>query len=182
MTFNVLIATLGRHTLQRMLDSLKNQLQEQDCLTLVFDGHSTIPLFNLDNFKCEIKQYCEPVALGAWGHGIRNKYASLLEKRDFVMHGDDDDFYLPAFDELRSKCVNKDTLYIARMNHTKMNDILPQGPFIRINHIGTPNGIIPYELNKSSVWKHQYGGDGIFYEELATKASVEFLSTIIYQV
>ena len=181
MSFQILIATIGRPSLQRMLDSLRDQLQEQDCLTLVFDGHSKIPEFNLKDFKCEVKQSCEPVVLGSWGHGIRNKYASLLEKRDFVMHGDDD-IYLPSFQELRQSCINKDTLYIAKMNLTKLRRIIPEGPFIRLNHIGTPNGIIPYELNKTSVWKHQYGGDGLFYEDLSKKARVEFLNTIIYQV
>jgi hypothetical protein len=181
LSFNILIATIGRPSLQIMLDSLREQLQEQDCLTLVFDGHSSIPEFNL-NFKCKVIQYFEPVALGSWGHGIRNKYASLLEKRDFIMHADDDDIYLPVFYELRSKCINKDTLYIAKINLTKYRKIIPEGNFIRLNHIGTPNGIIPYELNKTSFWKHVYGGDGLFYEDLSKKSHVEYLPTIIYQV
>jgi hypothetical protein len=85
MTFNLLVATVGRPTLQRLLDSLSPQLEEHDCLTLVFDGHSRHPPVNLSAFKCKVTMYCEPVALGCWGHGIRNKYASFLEKKDFVM-------------------------------------------------------------------------------------------------
>jgi len=181
MSFHILIATIGRPYLQIMLDSLREQLQEQDCLTIVFDGHSTVPYFKL-NFKCKVNQYTEPVALGSWGHGIRNKYAFLLEKRDFIMHADDDDIYLPVFDELRSKCINKDTLYIAKIILTKQRVIIPEGNFIKLNHIGTPNGIIPYELNKCSVWKLKYGGDGLFYEDLSKKSNVEYLSTVIYIV
>lgn len=181
-SFNVLIATVGRPSLQRMLDSLSPQLEEQDCLTLVFDGKSEIPKFNLSGFKCKVNQYYEPAALGFWGHGIRNKYASLLEKKDFIMHADDDDYYYPdAFSQLRNLCMSTNTLYIARMMFG--NRVLPEGPFIRIDHIGTPCGIIPYELNMKGNWHTSYGGDGRFYEQLAaTKTPTEFLSTLIYHV
>jgi hypothetical protein len=180
--FNILIATIGRPSLQRMLDSLSSQLIESDCLTLVFDGHSSIPSFDLSKFKCQVVQHVEPIALGYWGHGIRNKYANLLEKRDFVMHGDDDDIYLPVFSELRKQCTDPQTLYIARMNLIGDRRVVPEGDFIRMNHIGTPNGIIPYDLNSKSEWKYHHGGDGKFYEYLASQTKIQFISTIIYQV
>jgi len=184
MTFHVLIATIGRPTLQRMLDSLSPQLDESDCLTIVYDGKSELPSFNLSALKCKVNQHIEPVALGSWGHAIRNKYAPLIEKRDFVMHADDDDIYLPGvFAELRRQCVDTQTLYIAKMHVRKIGRIIPEGDFIKINHIGTPNGIIPHELNSKSTWKYQYGGDGLFYEELSRFAkNVSFLSTVIYLV
>lgn len=183
MTFNILIATVGRPTLQRMLNSLSPQLSESDCLTLVFDGHATIPEFNLKDFKCKVQQYCEPVALGFWGHGIRNKYAPLLEKRDFVMHADDDDYYYPSvFPELRALCTCTNTLYIAKMRHSNGTH-LPEGMFIAVNHIGTPCGIIPYELNKKGTWLSRYGGDGLFYEKIAALGNpIVHLSTLIYHV
>jgi len=182
-SLNVLIATVGRPTLQRMLDSLSPQLSESDCLTLVFDGHATIPEFNLSSFKCKVTQYCEPVALGFWGHGIRNKYASLLEKKDFIMHADDDDHYYPnVFSELRTLCSDTNTLYIAKMR-TPYGRILPEGSFITVNHIGTPCGIIPYELNMKGTWATAYGGDGRFYEQIAALGNpIVHLSTLIYHV
>jgi len=182
MTFNILIATIGRPTLQRMLNSLSPQLVESDCLTIVYDGHSTPPVFDLLDFKCKVVQHCEPVALGSWGHGIRNKYAPLLEKRDFVLHADDDDSYLPgAFAKLRIQCTNPETLYVAKMNN--YGGIIPNGNVIKLNNIGTPCGIIPYDLNIKGTWRHQYGGDGLFYEEIAKSAkSIEHLQTVIYKV
>lgn len=182
-SFNILIATVGRPSLQRMLDSLKPQLEEEDCLTIVFDGKTEIPEFNISGFKCKVNQHCEPAALGFWGHGIRNKYALLLEKRDFVMHADDDDYYYPnVFPELRALCTVRNTLYIAKMRHSN-GAHLPEGPFIRVNHIGTPCGIIPYELNMKGHWHTAYGGDGQFYEQLArTGISVGYLPTLIYHV
>jgi len=182
LTFHVLIATVGRPSLQRMLNSLLPQLTQDDHLTIVFDGHTEIPKFDLSSAVCKVHQFAEPDKLGFWGHGIRNKYASIIEKTDLVMHADDDDVYLPdVFRHLRDLCSDKDTLYIAKMKLG--NRILPEGNFIRINHIGTPCGIIPHEANKTTLWKHQYGGDGLFYEELSTKCkSISHLPVVIYSV
>ena len=184
-TFNVLIATIARPTLQRMLDSLKPQLVAEDCLTLVFDGRTAPSWLSLDRFSCKIVIHEEPTALGHWGHGIRNKYAPLLEQRDFVMHGDDDDIYTEGtFAYLREKCTNRGCLYVGKM-HINPRLIVPvPGPNpIRIGNIGTPNGIIPHELNKMGIWKPICGGDGEFYISIAPKASsVALLDKIIYWV
>ena len=185
-SLQVLIATIGRSTLQRMLDSLSPQLQEQDCLTLVFDGHDKIPEFDLSKFKCEIKQYFEPIALGYWGHGIRNKYASLLEKRDFVMHADDDDIYLPnAFEDVRKLCIDKYILYISRMTLGYNGRVIPcrLSNCFWTGNIGTPNGIIPYDLNLKGHWAEGHGGDCKFYESLEqTGVIIKFLDTVIFVV
>lgn len=188
-TFNVLIATIGRPSLQRMLDSLLPQLTEQDCLTIVFDGNSELPYFDFTHAKCKVNQYCEPVALGYWGHAIRNKYASLLEKRDFVLHADDDDTYFPqVFDKLRQRCL-RNMLYIARM---KLPDgrIIPQyskgfiipKSVIKLQNIGTPCGIIPYELNIKGHWKHCSGGDWLFYESIKKLTNITYLDLLLYNV
>jgi hypothetical protein len=179
-TFNVLIATVGRPSLQRQLDSLVPQLKEPDVLTIVFDGHATIPCFDLSKMKCKIRQYCEPIALGYWGHGIRNKYASLLDPTDFVMHADDDDIYTEdAFDHIRYNC-RSNKLYVFLM---KSQDNV-YGYTLSINHVGTPCGIIPYEYNKQFEWGYYVGGDGEFYEKLNAKyaSEVVYVSELIYIV
>jgi len=181
-TFSILIATVGRPTLQTMLDSLSPQLNEADCLTIVFDGHSSIPNgFNLSDFKCNIVTFCEPVALGHWGHGIRNKYSSLIEKRDFVIHADDDNAYVPdAFKVIRNNCIDENTLYVFKM--MLMNQIVfPLNHAIKENNIDTGLGIIPYELNNKGVWLYRYGGDGSFYEQIAQQAKkIVFSNFIIF--
>jgi hypothetical protein len=184
-TFNVLIATTGRPSLQRMLNSLLPQLTENDALTIVFDGMDKIPtIFNFSNSKCKIYQYNEPVALGFWGHGIRNKYANLLEPKDFIMHADDDDLYeYDTFDFLRNTCIDSTKLYICLVRCILQNCIIGTvGTEIKVNKIGTQCGIIPYEYNKNATWQLFYGGDGMFYEELNRKYSnsVIFLKKIIY--
>ena len=180
-TINVLIATLGNPSLQRQLNSIAPQLKKQDWLTIVFDSHSTIPCFDLSQFRCNIRQFCEPSPLGYWGHGIRNKYAFLLDPTDFVMHADDDDMYTEdAFDHIRINCVDKTKLYVFLMKN-KDNFY---GYTLSINHVGTPCGVIPYEYNKQSDWGYFYGGDGAFYEKLNAKYSsnVVYVNEVIYNV
>jgi hypothetical protein len=180
-TFNILIATIGKPQLQRMLDSLSPQLEESDCLTIVYDGHSIEPEFNLKNFKCKVITHCEPTALGYWGHGIRNKYAPLLEHRDFIMHADDDDkYYDHVFSKLRLLCLDKSMLYIGLMNF--YGKAMPITKTIKENEIGTPCGIIPYTLNTKGYWKERYGGDGQFYLGLAELCEPEYLDVLMYWI
>ena len=180
-TFNVLIATVGRESLQTMLDSLKNQLNESDHLTIVFDGVKRQNCV-VTEFKCKVHIFEEPVALKYWGHAVRNKYASLLEKTDFVMHADDDDRYVPdAFDQLRKVCIDtKDTLYFAKM---VMGAILPKDGKGILGNVGTPCGIIPYKFNTAGKWGLYGGGDGFFYKDISIVIkNVVWLPNIIYLV
>ena len=183
-TFNILIATVGRPTLQNMLNSLSSQLWEDDCLTVVFDGHSNIPLmFDFTNFKCKVNLFYEPIALGYWGHGIRNKYANLLEKRDFIMHADDDDTYTDGiFNTIRSYILDINTLYVYKFEW--QNKPWPsKHDNCREGTIGTPLGVIPYELNKKGTWLPRFGGDGKFYEEIARHAkNIVFSDIVIYKI
>ena len=182
-SFHVLIATTGRPSLQQMLNSLSSQLLDRDCLTIVFDGCSEIPTFDLKNFKCKVNQFNEPKALGFWGHGVRNKYASLLEPRNFVMHADDDDIYKPdAFSMLRNLCKDSSKLYIAKTRMILKNtNNMESGN--SLENIATPCGIIPYELNKQGTWAEKYGGDNSFYQQIIKKVRViEFLNIVIYEV
>ena len=184
--FNVLIATIGKPELQQMLDSLSPQLDTHDCVTIVFDGHLEIPSFNFDNFKCPVKLFNEPVALGYWGHGIRNKYAPLLENRDFIMHADDDDIYTDfAFSKLRQECADNTILYIGQMQRVGIRKylvILPTIQQIKVGQVGTPMGIIPYKLNTEGTWSLYHGGDGEFYMQISKNIPVVFLDILIYIV
>jgi len=188
LTFNILLATIARPTLVNMLNSLKNELLEDDCLTLVFDGCKEKYTECLSEFKCKINIFEEPVALGFWGHAIRTKYADILEPRTFIMHADDDDTYVEgSFDKLRASCVNPTTLYISKMFGRGNDGIIPRNNVIRAGNIGTPNGIIPYELNKKSSWGNNTFGDGGFYEaiekqQVSLANEIIFLPDIIYRV
>ena len=184
-TFNILIASIGRESVKNMLYSLKNQLTEHDCITIVFDG--VIPNFEIDtsDFLCKVYIYYEDINLGYWGHGIRNKYNPILEKRDFVLHADDDDIYLTnSFQLLRKHCIDTNLLYVAKMNFRPWEDrFVPETNEIKSGNIGTPCGIIPYELNKINTFGLYHGGDFLFYENISRCVSnIVFLDYVIYQI
>lgn len=181
-TFNVLVSTIARESLENLIDSLSNELTENDCLTIVFDNNTKRDIKNINKIKAKVIIYNEDKKLGFWGHGIRNKYSSLLEKRDFILHADDDDTYFPdSFDKLRKQCINSNVLYIAKIMRSDKFIIPFDGLQIIIGNIGTPCGIIPYNYNLQSNWGHFYGGDGQFYIDLIKKIGrVKRLNTIIY--
>lgn len=191
-TFHLLIATAGRPCLKRMLDSLKDELTENDAITIVFDGEGA---FDRSTFSQDwIKEHHAPIHiihqspnLGWWGHGIRNQYQGhLTTKTTHVMHADDDDIYVKgSFAFLRQRCISPHTLYIACMLHSRTNEVIP--PFghkkIEQDRIGTPCGIIPFEKANLAIWKERYGGDFDYYHELQHHVStVIFLDYVIYQV
>jgi len=182
-TFHVLIATIGRPSLQRMLDSLSSQLLPCDHLTVVFDGQGWDgQTFDTGKFVCQVHMIHQTPNLGHWGHVIRNKYAKRLEKTDFVMHADDDDYYAEGtFDYLREACTDTSCLYIAHVRHNEHYSKI-NSEKIKYGDIGTPSGIIPYELNTKGFWRATLGGDGYFYEEIGKLARVEFLDRVIYHI
>jgi len=168
-TFNILIATIGRDSLETLLESLVDQLTERDCITIVFDNNTIRSLKNKDKLKCKIIIYNESSKLGFWGHGIRNKYSRRIEYRDFILHADDDDTYFPnAFDKLRKICKSNDILYIAKVIHRNKR-IVPCNNDIKLGNVSTQCGIVPYRYNIEGNWGYFYGGDALYYIEIIRK-------------
>lgn len=190
-TFHILIATGGRPSLKRMLDSLKDELLENDAVTIVFDGPDALKKSTYDSswttdFKCTINIIEQNPGLGYWGHGARNKYqGQLTPKTTFIMNADDDDEYVSgSFNLLRKKCINPNTLYISKMGYINNSKIIPsQNKDIVRSDIGTPNGIIPFNIAASATWELRYGGDFDYYNILQTHADmIEFLDIITYMI
>ncbi|NBP65164.1 MAG: hypothetical protein EBU66_10990, partial [Bacteroidetes bacterium] len=158
-TFHVVIATAGRQSLMKMLDSLKPQLTENDALTLLFDGQyakkkSTYTDEYGKNMKCKVNVIEQIPGLKMYGHPTINKYLPDLQPvTTYVMFADDDDHYLEgAFDVLRKKCLDPDILYIAKMRDKNL--IIP--PFghttIDLGYISKQCGIIPFkDKDKSKI-------------------------------
>lgn len=183
-SFHVLLATIGRDSIFHMLDCVKEQLNPNDYLTIVFDGPD---LPNVDGvkekmseFQCKTNVIVEETRLGFYGHAIRNKHNRLTG--DFVFHIDDDDT-IPhdCMSNLRTFCLDKNILYIFKMDHFgstiwKTKDIIE-------GQIGTPMGIVPTRLNHTSQWLYRYGGDHDFYKKIEADGNpVEFVDKVIYRV
>ena len=181
-SLHVVIATIGRPTLQVMINSILPFLKKDDHLSILFDGVSPTEIDTKTEATATVHIHHEPTSLGYWGHGIRNKYAPLLEKTDFVMHADDDDEYdVNAFDVIRERCKDLNTLYVFKYHNVSNNTFVPSYPKIANTNIGTPCGIIPYELNKKGTWGHFYGGDFAFYESIEPYCNVVFCDEVVYK-
>jgi hypothetical protein len=191
-TFHVLIATYGRASMIKLLDSLRDQLTENDAITIVFDGPDA---YNWSNFnelwlsghKSKINVIINDVNLGYWGHPIREKYVQLISpKTTFIMHADDDDSYYPnSFNKLRKLCKSSNTLYITKMNYANnpLKVIPSQNKQILLNDIGTPNGVIPFNMARFGHWENKTGGDFEYYNSLQKYINnIVFLDEIIYKV
>ena len=114
-SFHLLLTTMGKESIFDILVLLKRQLEEQDYLTIVFDGPDLpnveeVKIFT-KHFKCQVNVIVEEVNLGYWGHVIRNKHKQLIG--DFVWHIDDDDL-IPddCMKIIREHCVDKSKMYI----------------------------------------------------------------------
>lgn len=191
-TFHILIATAGRPTLIHLLDSLKDELTENDAITIVFDGPGAKEKSGYDEswFSGHMSKHTVIVQdpnLGAAGHPVRTKYQTLLKpETTYIMHADDDDEYIKgSFEKLRGTCTDPEVLYITKMNHSDdPNLVIPrQNKEFLEGDIGTPNGVIPFHSAGKAEWALRYGGDFVYYNTLQTKVKgVVFLDLTIYTV
>ena len=187
-TFNIIIATIARPSLQHMLNSLQEQLEKDDCLTLLFDGVSEKDVnINTDTLKCKVIKYYHETRLGSYGCAIREFYKNKCYKTDFVMYADDDDEYIPdSFNKLRKLCVDKDKMYIFKMSFKPIEDrYVPNelNNMISDGNIGTPNGVIPFDINNKGTWGSNINGDYMFYKSIQSiTTNIEYIDVLIYQI
>lgn len=174
-TFNVVIATSGRDTLQRMVSSIAPQLTSNDYLTIIWDCK---PISLQIDSNCQVITIQNEKPLGYWGHASRTRWQNSLPG-DYIMNADDDDVYMhDAIRTVREYCT-EDKLYVFQMlvNGTT---IIPSRHTIEMANIGTPCGVYPSVGLPE--WKPIYGGDFEFYNELAKKIEPVFINKLIYIV
>lgn len=183
-SFHVLIATIGKPSLFTMLDSLRNQLEKQDYLTIVYDAEDEGDTLDelpehLQSFQCQCTVIMEPENLGFWGHGIRNKHNVLAG--DFILHADDDDVYFPdAFSTLREECTDPSTLYFFSM--IGLDGTVHTAKPFRYGNVSTQMGVIPQAYNSRATWANRYGGDFDFYKQLIQLIpQKKFIKKVLYQ-
>lgn len=174
-SFNVVIATAGRPTLQHMVDSIAPQLEEQDYLTIIWDCQ---PIDLQIDSKCQVMHLQNPEPLGYWGHGSRNRWQDELPG-DFFMNADDDDEYTPDAMEAIRSAVKENKLYIFKFHHH--GAFVPRENRVYVGNVGTSCGVYP-KIDKFPKWEYVYGGDGMFYESLSKELPVEFVDHVIYNV
>jgi len=189
-SLSLLLTTIGRPELKKMLLSIIAQVETYDYLTIVVDGpkyeKASRDIFESlkDQIKCEYRFIVHPENLGYWGHPIRNFYQKNL-KGDFILHCDDDDYYLDdALSTIRKVCVDKNLMYVFKMWIGKKGNKRWLSKRVAVGNIGTPMGIVPNKPNCMGTWKNFVGGDGKFFEETQKKLggsnNVRFVDHFIY--
>ena len=191
---SVLLTTIGRPCLQRMLDSLVNQLTENDYLYVIIDGPSYFDsakkILHMTKFtekwKCSVIIHEHPINVGFWGHELKNQYQQNM-KGDYIMYADDDDIYeTGAFKKIRSTIKQPDQLYIFQMYRPFFNKkIIPEHDEISTGNIGSPCGVVANRPHLLSRWENHYDGDSQFWKETSKKFEphqIHFIHKIIYHV
>ena len=174
-SFNVIIATAGRPTLQRMVDSIAPQLNENDYLTIIWDCQ---PIALQIDSKCKVITLHNPEPLGYWGHGSRTRWQNELPG-DYFMNADDDDIYVSNAMEIVRSHVTDHKLYFFQYSTQGMH--VPREHVIQIGNIGTPTGVYP-NIGDFPKWEFIYSGDGEFYTALSKRLPHEFIDKVIYIV
>lgn len=176
-SFNVVIATTGRPTLKRMVDSFANDLSQDDILTIICDG-CRLKRNVIDGLKCRLVVIHNKHRLGHYGHPARTYFQHTL-LGDYIMNADDDDVYLPGAIKTVKKYCKEKKLYIFNM---QWGDItIPSYPSIEMGNIGTPCGVYPNMPNLPK-WENVREGDFHFYNELSKMLEPVWINETIYKV
>lgn len=187
-SFHIVIPTIGRRELLRMLDSVVPQLDSRDFLTVVFDGKDVDD--SLSSVRARVGQTNATVKLlrrrrhnNVYGEAVRQACKKL--PGDFVVFADDDDFFVPdALNTYRATCNDTSRLYIFQMVRLFDGVKLWSAPTVTWANIGSPMGVIPSWLNDLGTWPDKHGGDFDYYKSLLPHLSAppEFVERVTYLV
>lgn len=210
-SFNVILTTTGRPELARMLASVGPQLRAVDHLTVISDappsdtaargtgGRVALMLAAAWCHNCTKRFIENEQPLGGHGHNSRARWQNELPGA-FHMHGDDDDVYTPdAFDIIRA-CITSlaPRVYVFRIlklnvfrdgnlpvyyTMPALEDTDPRQ--VVMGNVGTPSGVYRALPELVPRWKNEYGGDGMFYEELLRNFGYEnvvMVPRVIYTI
>lgn len=138
---SIVIPTLGRQTLWRMIESLKLQLQPGDELIVVADGDESRDRCKPDVPGIRYETHVDPQS--CYGNAQRN-YGRSLARGTAVWFCDDDDIALPgALDAIRKAFQSGRRPTIFRIDH--MGQMIWSTPEIRVGNVSGASLVIPNE-------------------------------------
>lgn len=181
-TFNILLTTIGRDSLTRMVNSIYPQLKKDDYLTIICDCKLTdvLPKITecLDHAVCNINIVQNSEVKGFYGHNSRNFFQNNLFG-DYILNADDDNYYVSdAMEAIRNTC-KENKLYIFKC--FAYGRTFPDALIVEEGNIDTSCGAIPNNRNLP-IWTERYGGDFDFYNSLIGQLEYEFVDKIIYRM
>jgi hypothetical protein len=166
---SVIIATSGRPTLVRMLDSIARQADPLQDEVLVVGELGPVSGAIGDAWRRWPPGLvrCIPCPHGGdWGHTERNQIqAAHVAQGTHLVNGDDDDAFLPsAFAAIRSAIAeHPDQPLMFRMINEHGRILWSEQTICEGNH-GTPQFVVPNVPGKLGRWAARYGGDFNFVQ------------------
>ena len=142
MSLSVIVASGGRPTLARTIQSIVSQLHLEDELIVVVDQQAP------------------------WGHSSRNR-AMTWAKGDHLCFMDDDDVYTSdAFDTIRRGVGEQpDAVHVFKMRYAWGNELWADQE-VRLGNISTQMFVVP-NRQPLGQWGDVYEGDFVFIEATA---------------
>lgn len=181
-SINIVCTSIGRTTLPRLIESFKDQLNENDIFTIISDiNHSYVSeVLKMYDVKFRVNHIRnEGERVWKYGHPLLNEHMNNLDG-DFIMFADDDDRYTPdAFSVIKNTITNPNKLYIFK--HKWGADINWKLKDFTIGNVGKCMGVIPNTHNLPK-FREDVFGDVYFYEEIGKIFESEFIDHIIYKV
>lgn len=166
-TLSLIIPTIGRPHLKRLLDQVVPQLWENDEVMVVGDGPQPAAQAMTEGVDSRVT-YHEYGPTRCWGHQQRN-WAMLVAGKSHLMFLDDDDESRPgAFNIIREVAAR-------HPEHILIFKTMHQGrpiwvePEIRQTNVSTQCFVVPNIPERLGTWGSRYAGDFDFIES-AVKA------------
>lgn len=155
-TLSIMVPTIGRPSLAKLLQELKEQLGPGDEVLVIGDGPvgagPAVQPFG-EQFR-----YLEHGPDHAWGHPQRN-HAMPLAQGTHLMSLDDDDALRPGGLEMIRKAIGEhpSSPLMFRMTHESM--VLWREPSFWVGNVSTQMFVTPNVPDKLGKWGHRYEGD-----------------------
>jgi glycosyltransferase involved in cell wall biosynthesis len=161
-TLSLIIPSIGRPLLKRLLDQVLPQLWEDDEILVVGDGPQPSAQAMAEGLDPRIRYY-EYGPTRCWGHQQRN-WAMLVADKTHIMFLDDDDESRPgAFNVIREVAArHPDKLLIFKTLH--QGSPIWKEPEIRVTNVSTQCFVVPNIPERFGTWGSRYAGDFDFIE------------------
>ncbi len=170
-TLSIVIPTVGRPTLKRTLESIKNQeILPGDEVLVVGDGEQPEAerMFHAAGLP---GMYCSTEGPARdWGARPRTEGARR-STAEYVLYMDDDDWYVAgAFACIRRALAeNAGRPHMFRMRRPSKNDVLWRKPEVRLGNVSTQMFVHPNQPSRTGRWGRRYAGDLDFIRSTLAK-------------
>jgi len=179
-SLSVIVPTVGRPVLLRLLEDLAPDLEPTDEVIVVGDGPQPQADLTVQAMACDQMRYVDGPATGCYGNAQRQLGMSLARGSHLCFFDDDDRVLVGGLRILRRLAsAHPMTVVISRMID-KHSLILWQVPEVRQGNVSTQMLLVPNVPPRLGVWGDRYEGDYDFLTStLAYGWPVQWSPTIL---